>query len=184
VSAVAEPDRIIRTTRLRGEPLRLDDFDSIRLLESDPEVQKTIFGIVRSAEETRERGERVVAAWDEQGFGQWAFHLIDGEFVGTCGLFAGRLPDFDGLEVGYMVRPQYWGRGLATEMTSAVMRFAFETLQTPAVGAMLIPDNLASIRVLEKCGLRRGKDILYSGDSPSAFFALSRDEWLRGAIVQ
>src|ERR1700694_3824341 len=150
---VTEAHRSIRSARLLGEPLRMTDFDALRLLESDPEVQKTIFGLLRTADETSERLERFVAAWDEDAFGQWAFRQVDGEFVGACGLFAGRLPDFDGLEIGYMVRPKFWGQGLATEMTLAVARFAFERLQTPALGAMLVPDNLASIRVLEKCGL-------------------------------
>jgi RimJ/RimL family protein N-acetyltransferase len=175
---VAEPDRIIQTARLRGAPLQLDDFDSLRLLEADSDVQKTISGIVRTADETRERLERFVVSWERDGFGAWAFSLAGTEFVGTCGLYAGRLPDFDGLEIGYMLRPLFWGRGLATEMALAVMRFAFVALQTPAVGAMLLPDNAASMRVLEKCGLRRGSDFLYLG-SPAASFAVSREEWMR-----
>jgi RimJ/RimL family protein N-acetyltransferase len=175
---MTEADRIIRTPRLRGEPLRLDDFDLLRQLESDMEVQRWIFGIIRTPEETRERVARFVASWESDGFGLWVFREGGGEFVGTCGLYSGRLPDFAGLEVGYMLRPQFWGRGLATEMTTGVMRFAFDILRTPAIGAMLVPENVASMRVLEKCGLHRESDFLYLGTT-ATFFAVSREDWLR-----
>jgi [ribosomal protein S5]-alanine N-acetyltransferase len=143
-------------------------------------VQKTIFGVVHSAEATRERLARFVGDWERQGFGQWAFRLTGGEFVGACGLFQGRVPDSDGLEVGYMVRPMYWGRGFATEMTVAVVRYAFDELGVAEVSAMLQPDNAASMRVLEKSGLRRMPDFLYLG-SPAALFRVTRDEWARRA---
>ncbi|HZW54360.1 MAG TPA: GNAT family N-acetyltransferase [Candidatus Elarobacter sp.] len=168
---------MIVTARLRGTPLALSDFDGLRLLESDPEVQKTIFGVVHSADATRERLARFVDDWARQGFGQWAFRLADGELVGTCGLFEGRIPGSDGLEVGYMVRPVFWGRGFATEMTVAVVRFAFEHYDVPDVGAMLQPGNAASIRVLEKSGLRRKPDFLYLGEHPAARFGVTREEW-------
>lgn len=142
-------------------------------------MQKTIFGVVYTPEQTRERLGRFVGDWERQGFGQWGFRLTaGGEFVGACGLFQGRVPDSDGLEVGYMVRPMYWGRGFATEMTVAVVRYAFDELGISEVSAMLQPHNTASMRVLEKSGLRRKPDFLYL-DSPAALFRVTREEWAR-----
>jgi RimJ/RimL family protein N-acetyltransferase len=155
------------------------DFDAMCALESDPDVQKTLFGIVRTADETRERLERFIGDWERDGFGQWAFRANeDDDFVGVCGLYHGRVPHVDGLEVGYVLRPRYWGRGLATEMTTAVVRYAFDVLGVSVLCAMLQPDNAASVRVLEKSGLRRSADFVYRDELLSASFAVTRDEWL------
>jgi [ribosomal protein S5]-alanine N-acetyltransferase len=75
-----------------------------------------------------------------------------------------------------MVRPAYWGRGFATEMTVAVVQYAFDELGVAEVSAMLQPDNTASMRVLEKSGLRRKPDFVYLG-APAALFRVTREEW-------
>ncbi|HEX7094524.1 MAG TPA: GNAT family N-acetyltransferase [Acidimicrobiales bacterium] len=57
-------------------------------------------------------------------------------------------------ELGYIVRRDRWGRGYATEAASLVIDFAFERLAMHRVWAVCDPDNPASLRVLEKCGMR------------------------------
>jgi RimJ/RimL family protein N-acetyltransferase len=58
------------------------------------------------------------------------------------------------LELGYRLQRQAWGRGLATEGGRALVRYAFEELDEPAVDACADPGNAASIKVMEKCGMQ------------------------------
>ena len=90
--------------------------------------------------------------FDEVGYGRWACILKQTQtIIGFCGLKY--LPDLDAVDVGYRLLPQYWGRGLATEACRASLTFGFATLQLDQIIGLVLPDNAASIRVLEKAGM-------------------------------
>lgn len=54
------------------------------------------------------------------------------------------------MEVNYLLASQYWGQGLATESAIAVVNYGFEVQQFERLVALAKPDNLASLRVMEK----------------------------------
>ncbi len=71
--------------------------------------------------------------------------------AGVCGLQPlGKTSDF---EVGWWVVKGLWGSGLATEAGAAALRFGWDTLDLPRIKAIAVPDNRASIRVMEKLGM-------------------------------
>ncbi len=79
-----------------------------------------------------------------------------------AGGFFGR-PTGDGVaEIGYSIVPGFRGRGLATELTAALMEFALETPGVARIIAHTTPDNIGSIRVLERCGF----DAAGAGEEP------------------
>ena len=65
------------------------------------------------------------------------------------------LPETHEWETGWVILPQYWGRGIAPEAARALQRFAFDTLDANRVVAFCHADNRASWRVMEKIGMRR-----------------------------
>lgn len=73
-----------------------------------------------------------------------------GRMIGTCG-FTDISPEHGSCEIGYVLHPAYWGRGYATEALGAILSFAGE-LGLHRVEARLLPQNTASIRVVEKNG--------------------------------
>lgn len=84
------------------------------------------------------------------------FGLIDkvsGKMIGTCGF-----TDFDmannSAEIGYVLHPDFWGKGLAKEAILRVMAFGFAELQLHRITAKIMTGNSASKRVAEKCGMR------------------------------
>ena len=86
-------------------------------------------------------------------FYDWA--VVDNDtkkMIGTCGFT--RL-DFNHnlAEVGYVLNPEYWGRGIAAEAVRRVMDFAFMELNVHRVEAKYIVGNERSRRVMEKCGM-------------------------------
>ena len=83
----------------------------------------------------------------------WA--LIDresGRMIGTCG-FTGFDFDNECGEVGYVIHPDFRGRGLAPEAVRRVMQFGFERLHLHRIKCMYMEGNEASRRVMEKCGM-------------------------------
>lgn len=75
-----------------------------------------------------------------------------GKMIGTCG-FTGFDLTANSAEVGYAFNREYWGRGLAAEALSAVVRFGFRTLGLNRIEAKYIVGNERSLRVMEKVGM-------------------------------
>ena len=83
-----------------------------------------------------------------------AVHAADETLIGETG-FHGP-PDGSGtVEVGYSIVPAYRGRGFATEATRALIRACLARPEVRRIIAECLDDNLASLRVLEKLGMRR-----------------------------
>jgi RimJ/RimL family protein N-acetyltransferase len=107
--------------------------------------------------------------WLLRGYGHWALEeLASGELVGRVGLYYP--PDWPGLEVGWTVAREHWGKGYAPEAGRAACRWAHEVLGSEHILSLIHPDNENSIRVAEKLGERleghhqtRGFDLLVYG---------------------
>ncbi len=89
--------------------------------------------------------------------------------------------DARGGTLGYWLGEQYWGKGYATEAARAVIGFAFDILKLNEVNASALPENMRSMRVLEKAGLvhqgRGAEDTVERGRVDTERFALKRKNW-------
>jgi ribosomal-protein-alanine N-acetyltransferase len=103
-----------------------------------------------------EKMERFVAFqqkhWEKYGYGNWGIRP-EGEkdLVGWAGLQF--LPELGETEVGFLLDKPFWGKGYATEAARASIQLGFERFDLPHIIALVHPENLASRRVIEKCGL-------------------------------
>ncbi|MEM7144728.1 MAG: GNAT family N-acetyltransferase [Verrucomicrobiota bacterium] len=150
------------TERLRHRALVSGDAEAFYRLNSDPEVMRyTAEAPLESVEAAREA---IVTHPDFEtvGYGRWACVLKGEESLcGFCGLKY--LEDLDAVDLGFRFFPSYWGRGLATEACEASLRFGFEVLGLEEIIALVLPENGASIRVLEKVGMKFEGDFDYDG---------------------
>ncbi|MCO8125272.1 GNAT family N-acetyltransferase [Stieleria sp. TO1_6] len=150
------------TERLTQRAFEVEDAEAFFTLNSNPAVMRyTGEPLVRSLHAARE----AIASYpdfDTVGYGRWACVLKQTRSViGFCGLKY--LADLDTVDVGYRFLPQYWGLGLATEACAASLQFGFKTLQLEQITALVLPENHASIRVLEKVGMRPDGEFMYDG---------------------
>jgi RimJ/RimL family protein N-acetyltransferase len=164
----------IATERLRGTKPSLEDFPHFRTLDTNPAVQRYLFGRICTVEESHERIAKFIDHWRDHKFGEWTFRLQSGEFVGTCGLFYDVVEDAEAVALGYVLDEPFWGKGYATEMARAAMRVAFDDMQVAEVHAVIDPVNEPSRRVLEKNGFAFVKDFVYRVEWPSALFRATR----------
>jgi RimJ/RimL family protein N-acetyltransferase len=142
---------IVQTQHLTGRRVQPDDFQYVRESDSDIRIQRWLFGKVQTEEESRERHIRWMREWDEAGFGFWIFSDINDAIVGHGGIF--RSPREEGeIEVGYVIRPGYWGHGFATEITRVSLDVGFNAGLQRIIG-IAQAGNLPSRRVMEKCGM-------------------------------
>lgn len=178
----------VRTERLLLRGFRDADREPFAELNADPLVTRHLQGPL-----TRERSDafvdRIAACWAERGWGLWALeHAETGSFLGYTGLWpADFLPSGPGVEVGWRLAAHAWGRGYAPEAARAALRYGFERVGLPEIVSFTAAGNHASLRVMEKIGLRR--DPARDFDHPRVdahaypelvahlFYALTHDEW-------
>jgi RimJ/RimL family protein N-acetyltransferase len=152
----------VETPRLLLRPFELGDVPAYAAVRAKPEVVRFLPGGEARAMMAREDAERIVSAfaslWDKIGYGPWA--AIDrpsGTLLGHIGLRL--LPELGSeTEVLYMLDSVAWGHGLATEGAAAARDYGFGTLRLQRLIGLVVPANTASMRVLERIGMRRDAD--------------------------
>jgi ribosomal-protein-alanine N-acetyltransferase len=170
---------VLETERLILRHFHLFDGDAMQAIFGDAEVMYFGPGV-----QTTEW----IQAWlktclenyyQKWGFGPWAVveksaHMT----IGYCGLFY--YPDVAGrpeIEIGYRLARSAWGRGYATEAVLAVRDYAFNVLCLPRLIAMIDPQNVASLRVAEKTGMRYETDVMFEGYThPDGVYAISKPQ--------
>lgn len=114
------------------------------------------------------------------------FALIEkrsGRMIGTCGFTKFDLVN-NSAEVGYVLSPDFWGRGLAAEALCRLLRFGFSELALHRMTAKIMDGNLRSMRVAEKCGMRHESTqiaaMLIKGQYRTIHeYAILAEEWNR-----
>jgi RimJ/RimL family protein N-acetyltransferase len=111
-------------------------------------------------EEAAKAVESIIAHWQKYGFGRWiAADKANGAFIG----FGGLRSLFGTPEVVYHLTKKSWGKGFATELARAALRFGFEERGFDRIVAITKPPNTPSIRVMEKLGMQFEKHAQYYG---------------------
>jgi RimJ/RimL family protein N-acetyltransferase len=166
--------RVLETERLLLREFDEGDAGPFYVLGSDPAVTRYTGdpgGGVASAEHALEvLRSHPLADYRRYGFGRWAcVHKASGGVIGFAGLKY--LDDLREVDIGYRLLPAYWGLGLATEAGRAVLGYGFTRLALRRVIGLVAPENLASVRVLEKLGLTFEGMVEFRGQSPVARYA-------------
>jgi RimJ/RimL family protein N-acetyltransferase len=114
--------------------------------------------------------------WDLRGTGHWALEeRKTGAFVGRAGLHLPERADWPGVEVGWLLHPDYWGKGYATEAGARSVEYAFDVLGLAEVFSVILPENEASQAVARRLGFT------LQGEKVFAFFpAAAHGIWRRG----
>ena len=154
------------TERLVLRRFRTDDLEPLAAILLDPEVLTWVGPPDAGCEEVARAIDRYHRHWEVHGFGRLA--VVDrgtGELVGRTGVM--REPDWEATackdEIGWAIDPRRWGEGIATEAAAAALRDAFERVRLEEVVSFALPENTASIRVMEKLGFVRGGSAPWKG---------------------
>jgi RimJ/RimL family protein N-acetyltransferase len=154
---------ILETERLLVREFVEDDAEAFYAFNSDPEVMRytgeplsTSVGAVRELI-------RTYPDYRAHGYGRWAVvYKPDDRVIGFNGLKY--LDDLCETDLGYRLHTEYWGRGIATESSMAIVRYGFDVLELDRIIGLTLPENTASIRVLQKVGMRLEGTVRYCGD--------------------
>lgn len=167
----------ITTERLVLRPFRTEDAQALTAILEQDGVLKYFpsSGEPPTIEKTQRFIARQQRGWEEMDYAWWAVEeRSSGDLLGWSGLQY--LPETDETEIGYLLRVESWGRGLATEGAIEGIRFGFETAGLAEIIGLAHPENVASRRVLEKIGMAFDKETEYF-EMAVARYALRREAY-------
>ena len=147
---------MIETKRLTLRPFNGDDLDIIAKLYSDEEIMAYMPIPVLDKETAQKLLTRFTAGWKDVPQINYEMAVVckeTNEKVGRAEIT--RHYAEESAMIGWMLIKSAWGRGLAKEIAKALIEYCFEELQVHRVFALCHPDNTASWKVMEKCGMHR-----------------------------
>jgi RimJ/RimL family protein N-acetyltransferase len=119
--------------------------------------------LVYTTEEAREKVRQRMRLFDERKLGKFPIFLrATGEFIGTCGMEPFELGGQPEVELGYRLCLNFWGQGYAKEAAMAMLSYGFGDLKLARIMAFVLPQNRASVKILNQLGFRYLRDFLHA----------------------
>lgn len=150
---------VMETVRLTLRPLTAEDFTDYAAMLADPEVGRFLFaGGPMPAEDAWRELALFIGHREMRGYSNWALvEKATGQFVGRAGPW--QPFGWPGLEIGWCLRKEYWGKGYATEAARAALTYCFEELEADQVISLIRTGNTPSVRVAERIGHTHLRDL-------------------------
>jgi RimJ/RimL family protein N-acetyltransferase len=173
IASIAEIP-VLETPRLKLRAHCLEDFTHSAAMWADPLVAQYISGKPLTEEESWTKFLRYAGHWHLLGFGYWAVEeKATGDFIGEIGFADYKRdlqPSLNGVpEIGWVLASRAHGKGYASEAVRAAVAWGDAHFQPARTACIIVPENLASIRVAVKCGYRDPQPATYRG-KPTLLF--------------
>lgn len=177
----------LETERLIMRPFRESDLEQYRrVLSAGPVRESLHLPDKMTTEDVWQRMALFLGQWELRNHGQWALEeKVTGSFVGRAGLHCPERADWPGIEVGWALHPDYWGRGYASEAGRASVDWAFANHDVDALYSIILPTNEPSMAVARRLGfeLLEERVLAFFPLKKHGVWQLPRDRWTtrRGA---
>ena len=169
--------KIIETERLYLREFTAADSKDLYMLDNDKDVMRYISTLYHKEITMSECERSIKRSMDyyrtHEGFGIWATILKESDdFIGWTTLK--NLDNSDIIELGYRYHKKFWGNGYGTEISKALVQYGFDTLKLSSIAAVALPQNKASIRIMQKIGMEYiGIKHFYNADV--AYYEITND---------
>jgi len=156
---------ILETDRIALRKFDLNDAQAVLDFASNEKVMRYTGDRMIS---TLEEAQKIITGtWFEDyrknGYGRYAaIYKPENKVIGFAGLKY--IPEISVTDIGYRFLPAYWGQGIATEISRAILSYGFEELKLERIVGVAMPENIASSKVLEKIGMSYFKTDGFLGD--------------------
>jgi RimJ/RimL family protein N-acetyltransferase len=153
-------DFLFESSRLYFREFDENDIQLLYELNSNPNVIKYVHEPAPTIENiTLILHNNILPQYALYGMGRWTVHIksnnelkSNNEFIGWCGLKY--IKETDEVDLGYRFKENYWGKGYGFEAAKATLDYGFNNLQLKKITATVLPENIASRKIMEKCGMQ------------------------------
>jgi ribosomal-protein-alanine N-acetyltransferase len=147
------PFPILETERLVLRRVNENDVNEIFAIRSNPETMKYIpRPLVKTIDDALEHIAMIDAKIEDNEGINWAITYKNSpKLIGIIGHYRIK-PEHHRAEIGYMLHPEYNGKGIITEAVQEVVKYGFNEMKLHSIEAVIDPENQGSEKVLQKCG--------------------------------
>lgn len=162
-------NEIAETERLKMISFDINDTDLLFQLTSNADVMK-FFPKILNHQETFEMICKILEHYKQYGHCFWKLLLkTDEQFIGIAGLLHQDIEGQEETEIAYRIIREHWNKGYATEAAQACREYAQNILGKKRLISLILPENIASIRVAQKLGAQKEKSVLFNGKDHDVF---------------
>lgn len=167
---------IFETPRLYFREFTVDDVQLLFNLNNNPNVIKYVHELPPTTENTTNTLLNIILPqYKLYGYGRWAvYQQSDDHFVGWCGLKF--LEENNEIDLGYRFKEEYWNKGYGYEAANATIDYGFNVLKLSAIYARALPGNIASLKIMEKCGMQYVGDVIDTDELMVKKYVIGNDQ--------
>ncbi|CAN5768145.1 GNAT family N-acetyltransferase [soil metagenome] len=148
-----DPFPVLKTERLTIRQLRETDKQEMFAIRSNPELMRFV---PRPMAQNVEEAAAVITMMNEllakNEMINWGITLTgEDKLIGMVGFFRMQ-PEHHRAEIGYMLMKEYHGKKIMEEAVNAAVKYGFDKIKLHSIEAVISPDNIASYKLIEKCG--------------------------------
>jgi RimJ/RimL family protein N-acetyltransferase len=169
---------VIETERLIMRPFREDDLAAYTAVLQTPGVRRWLHLPDDVGSEQAWQGMALsLGQWELRNTGQWALEeRATGKLIGRTGSHWPERDDWPGIEIGWTIHDDYWGKGFATEAGRVARDWVFANHDVDAIYSCILHDNLASQGVAQRLGLTFWEDrvMKFFPEAPHGIWRLRR----------
>jgi RimJ/RimL family protein N-acetyltransferase len=172
----------VETERLILRPLRIDDLAAYTAMLQTPQVRASLHLPDDIGEERAfEQMEMWLGQWQLRNTGQWALEeKATGTFAGRAGSHWPQRPGWPGIEIGWTLHPDHWGKGYASEAGAAARDYAFANHGVDAIYSVILDENTRSQGVAKRLGFTpwEARYMRPDDELPHMIWRLTRADYL------
>ncbi len=146
---------VVETERLSIRQITDADAEDLSKVLADSTVMKYSTVGVHSEQQIKAYIVNCQQQYDLIGYGHWAiYNSATSEFVGVCGLNKHAIDSGEVIHINYRLAANQQGKGYAVESTLGVLNFAKHSLKIDVIHALIEPENISSVKVVNRTGFK------------------------------
>ncbi|MBD5778230.1 GNAT family N-acetyltransferase [Pelagicoccus sp. NFK12] len=176
--------KTIETNRTILRWFKPDDVEGALSFLGNSEVMRFSLSGPYDRKKCQEFVDWCLGRYELKGYGLFAVTLKETKkIIGYCGFYDQKIDGCDEVELGYRLHPEFWNKGLGTEVALSIQNYGFHELGFPRLISIIESENKASIRVAKKNGMNHEKDSMFKDQVPVEIYSIKKEEHIKSVLT-
>jgi ribosomal-protein-alanine N-acetyltransferase len=174
---------VIKTERLILRQINQDDYEEMRVILQDKKLMFLGWGKTYSDEEVQVWIDKITEQYEDFGYSYYlAIEKSTNRVIGIMGILPVIIKQADYIEVAYILKETFWGKGYATEGIKACVDYIFNILGADRYIAQVNPENTSSSKVAKRLGMKVVDEYMRKHNGKEVFhliYALTKEDYIK-----
>ena len=173
----------IATERLTLRKIKQSDYEEMKIILQDEKLMLVGWGKTYSDEEVQVWIDKITEQYEDFGYSYYlAVEKSTNVVIGIMGILPVNIKETDYIEIAYILKQKFWGKGYAIEGIKGCVDYIFNVLNADKYIAQVIPENTSSSKIAERLGMKVIDDYMRDHNGKDVFhliYALTKEEYIQ-----